>query len=222
MNASEEKQLEHQLLIACKVEPERVVAMYIDLVKRVERLEDQSKKDSGNSSKPPSTDRTKKTKSLRTSSGLSSGGQPGHDGHTLERTRYTDKTIEHYGAFFSPNVRLDKGVLIRQVFELPKPKLEVTEHRIHGTVGALTMMPSSLPDWIKSPVQYGPRFKALLVYLKDSLLLSLGSIRQLCFDLFGQSISEGTIVSTLEQCSIHLESEVVPHLGQVALIVKVY
>jgi transposase len=66
-------------------------------------------------------------------------------------------------------------------------------------------MPSSLAAWIRHPAQYGPRFKAFLVYLKDSMLLSLGSIHQLCFDLFGQSISEGTIVSALKQYSRNLE-----------------
>jgi hypothetical protein len=205
VTAEEEKQLHHQIVISCKVDPARVASMYIDLVKRIEKLEDQSKKDSANSSKPPSTDRKKKTKSLRKSSGRSSGGQPGHDGHTLERIKDVDQVVNHFGAEFSPKVSIEDGILVRQVFELPMPKLEVTEHRIHGDIGSCTIMPSTLPAWINTTAQYGPRFKAFLVYLKNSLLLSLGSIRQLCFDLFGQSISEATILSAVEQCSSNLE-----------------
>lgn len=206
MDRSAKRQLKRALLKQIEKDPEVVVDLYIELLERVEKLEDQSKKDSGNSSKPPSTDRKKKTKSLRKSSGRRTGGQHGHDGNTLERSKHVDNKVEYFGAVFSPNVCIHKGMLVRQVFELPPPKLEVTEHRIHGRMGVLTMMPLSLPAWIKNTVQYGPRFKAFLVYLKDSLLLSLGSIRQLCSDLFGQSISEGTILSAVEQCATSLDS----------------
>ncbi|MBK5246148.1 MAG: hypothetical protein JJE49_02595 [Peptostreptococcaceae bacterium] len=57
-------------------------------------------KNSGNSSLPPSSDlpKLKKTQSLRTPSGKKPGGQPGHEGTTLEMAGTTDTIQQH-----SPN-----------------------------------------------------------------------------------------------------------------------
>lgn len=72
------------------------------LHKRIEELEEQikklsTKKTSKNSSNPPSQDKGKveRTKSLRRSSGLPSGGQPGHKGLTLEFTSKPDVIVKH-------------------------------------------------------------------------------------------------------------------------------
>ncbi|MFN8747251.1 MAG: DUF6444 domain-containing protein, partial [Pseudanabaena sp.] len=63
---------------------------------RLEVLENQAKKDSRNSSKPPSSDGFgKRTKSLREKSERQSGGQIGHEGNTLEWREEIDETIVH-------------------------------------------------------------------------------------------------------------------------------
>lgn len=66
------------------------------LAARVQSLEKQTKTNSNNSSKPPSSDGLKKkTKSLRKPSGKKPGGQPGHEGHTLEQVENPDEIIIH-------------------------------------------------------------------------------------------------------------------------------
>jgi len=107
----------------------------VELEKRLEELENQLKKDSKNSSKPPSSDGFgKRTKSLRTKSERPSGGQKGHKGKTLEWREEIDK-IEVHGVDSCEGCGsslTDSEVLswdLRQVHDLPPLKLEVTEHR---------------------------------------------------------------------------------------------
>ena len=61
----------------------------------LERQQQRSvKKDSGNSSLPPSSDIGRKTRSLREKSERSIGGQRGHRGKTLEMTATPDQIID--------------------------------------------------------------------------------------------------------------------------------
>ena len=65
------------------------------LTARIEELT--HKKNSGNSSKPPSSERLNKPapKSLRVKSGKAAGGQPGHKGNGMKIDREPDEVIEH-------------------------------------------------------------------------------------------------------------------------------
>ena len=54
------------------------------LLARIDELEARLKQDSGNSSKPPSSDLGRKRKPPVEPSGRKRGGQPGHDGKTRD------------------------------------------------------------------------------------------------------------------------------------------
>ena len=60
----------------------------------------------------------------------------------------------------------------RQVFDLPEPKLEVTEHQSEvKTCPCGCVNRAAFPPEAVAPVQYGPRVKSVAVYLKEYQLL---------------------------------------------------
>ena len=73
----------------------RLTAMVRALSARVHELEGRLRKDSHNSSKPPSSDGlAKKPQSLRQSSGRKPGGQAGHAGTTLKRVANPEVMVQ--------------------------------------------------------------------------------------------------------------------------------
>lgn len=215
MEAIKRQALRKELLEQVKTDPERVVDLLLDLMERVEKLEDIVKKNSGNSSKPPSSDQSSQTRpkqrSLRGKSGKKSGGQKGHRGATLKRVDNPDKTVTHRLNICPVTGRkLTEadvvGTIRCQVFDLPEPKFEVTEHvyyvyRVPDS--AQTVHAPFLPG-AGAPVQYGPRFGSLLIYLRDYQLIPMSRISQLTLDLYGQKISEDTINRFRKPCFDHL------------------
>ena len=74
-------------------------ALIAQLQERIAELERRLGLNSGNSSKPPSSDGLKKpvrVSSLRERSGKKTGGQNGHPGETLRRSETPDATIDHF------------------------------------------------------------------------------------------------------------------------------
>ncbi|MCY7273441.1 MAG: DUF6444 domain-containing protein [Phormidesmis sp. CAN_BIN44] len=113
---------------------EGLLARIVVLEERVEKLENQQSKHSGNSSKPPSSDGFKpKPKSLRSKSERRSGGQTGHPGQTLEWSeeveqveRHSVKACTQCGASLT-DVEVESWEL-RQVRDLAPIRVTVTEH----------------------------------------------------------------------------------------------
>ena len=128
-----------------------VVELFNDVGKQIEELAAQLekqgealkelqarlKKNSRNSSKPPSSDgygKAKRTESLRKAGEKPNGGQQGHEGHTLKASDKPDRTethtperCEHCQASLSA---VDAEVYEeRQVFDIPAIRIEVTAHR---------------------------------------------------------------------------------------------
>ena len=207
-----------ELLCQARRQPEVVVDQLLaseqqieDLRGKVRALEDRLALNSTNSSKPPASDGLAKPppRNLRQKTGRKPGGQPGHPGHTLEPVKKPDHTHVH---------RLDRcpcgqcgGVLLhrqpvldyerRQVFDLPPLRLEVTEHQAEikqCPISGLTVK-AAFPAGVEAPVQYGPHFRGLTLYLFNQQLLPFDRLRQTCLDLFGQPLSLGTLTQTNER-----------------------
>ncbi|PKO14241.1 MAG: IS66 family transposase, partial [Chloroflexi bacterium HGW-Chloroflexi-10] len=183
------------------------------LADRVQRLEDQIAKNSNNSGKPPSSDGLKKKpKSLRHKSGKKSGGQPGHEGNTLkmvedpehieihpvERCQYCQTCLENVEA---------SAYEKRQVFDVPPTRVEVTEHRaeIKNCPICHQTTKGEFPHQVSQPVQYGERIKAQMVYFNQQHYVPLERTTEIIEDLYGQSVSEGTIVEACNQVAKHVE-----------------
>jgi transposase len=139
------------------LDKESLIAMFVQLQELVqnlqEQLQEQKRKqevleaelaqcraqlalNSSNSSKPPSSDGLNKPqpKSLRQSSQKRSGGQKGHKGKTLDLAEQPDHVVEHKPDLSHCDVcglELACEVeQVRQVFDMPPVRHEVTEHRL--------------------------------------------------------------------------------------------
>lgn len=187
------------------------------LQQRVKELEGQLAQNSRNSSKPPSSDGLKKPspKSLRTRSNRKPGGQKGHQGHTLEMVDDPDHTVVHpvnecKNCQRSLEDVQASGKEKRQEFEIPEPRLEVTEHQAEmkecPDCGHLNK--AAFPEGINGPVQYGPRAKATAVYLREYQLLPSLRTCEAMDNLFGCSMSEGTLANTCKTANEILEEPV--------------
>lgn len=213
MEGNHQQTRREQLKEAMRSNPDAVVDLILNLEKRIEELEARLNMNSRNSSKPPSSDGLNKPspKSLRQKSQRATGGQPGHEGKTLEQVDNPDQ-IHELKLEVDPDsgVALSEGQIVatikRQVFDLPGPKLEVTEYiaYIYELEDGQRVC-ADFPRGIDGAVQYGFRFQAWLVYLSDYQMIPLRRIRSMCADLFGYSVSEATIVAARERCANNLE-----------------
>ena len=183
------------------------------MAERLQRLEDQIAKNSGNSSKPPSSDGLKKkTQSLRKSSGKKSGGQPGHKGHTLKAVTKPDQVELHrvkeckhcHASLEEVGVQ---GHAKRQVFEVPSVRVQVTEHQaeIKECPNCHQKTTGEFPEATTQPVQYGSRLKAQLVYFNQYQHVPLERTVEIIAAMYGHSVSEAAIVEACAQTAKQVE-----------------
>ena len=218
------------------------VAFFVSLVgqinslsERVTELEDQLVKNSGNSSKPPSSDGFKKkplepmTTSLRKKSGKKVGGQPGHEGKTLEQVADPDDAIA-YRPECCPDCQADlhDAIVIpgevcrRQVVDIPAPKVFVTEHRALSVTcpGCGKACRGSFPEGVTQPVQYGANLLGLAVYLHSVHLVPFARCAQIMQEITGTLFSPSCLDRALQTAYQKLEpfeAAVVQALADVGL-----
>ncbi len=196
-----------ELIYLVQAQAKIIVTLKAKIVKleaKIVKLEDdlkkyKTRKDSTNSSIPPSKDenRVPRTSSLRQKSDRKVGGQPGHEGKTLEMTEAPDEIIEHRACFCTEcgkdlNNQPFEIFGKRQVIDIPTIKQIVTEHRVYRckcTCGKV--VESEFPVGIDSPVSYGRNIESLVGYLNVRQYLPFKRLQELLHDLMGANISEG-------------------------------
>jgi transposase len=167
------------------------------------------KRDSSNSSIPPSQDPfRKKNTSLRKSSGKKSGGQKGHKGHHLKMVEHPDQVVDVKVDLCSScrqSLTLGDHHLYRtyQVTDIPPVKPQVTEYRVYQAhcpcCGNKEVAPHNRPG--KSPTSYGSNIEALVGYLSVRQYLPFNRIVEFLNNCFGIKMSEGTVQNILIRLS---------------------
>ena len=196
------------------LDKDALIDLILELAARVAQLEARQNQNSKNSSKPPSSD-SPFLKIAPTSKGnKKSGGQPGHEGHGLHRVHKPDhvqlhcpQRCGHCGCSVEEEPAEPAGTW--QVFDLPADiKIEVTEHQRFSRrcPWCQEQNQDPLPAWLSqaTPCQWGPRCRALALYLMQQQHLPYERTRTLFADLLGATPSEGTLCNWLKDAYEHL------------------
>ena len=216
------------LVAMCRDEPEKAADLILLLWDKVEKLttivETQGKeiaalkgklaKNSQNSSKPPSTDKSNpggrppaKPKTGQGKKANKPGGQKGHKGTTLEKHTTPDHTVDLPGP-----VHCDCGCNLsrvkpskfvdRQVHDLPEDiKIEVTEYRapVCECPGCGKKTTAEFPTDVTAPVQYGGRVRAVATYLHTYHLVPYERLAEIFSDLFNCPLSTGALTGFIKK-----------------------
>jgi transposase len=187
---------------------------------RLEKLEVRTRKNSHNSSKPPSSDppfnrqKRKQKKSKR-----SKGGQKGHKANQRQMLNPTEShwlvpercSCGH--SQFDPQKM--QPFYVHQHIELPNVEMQISHYILQqcdcpncgGTVK------STLPCDVSTG--YGPRFTALVGELSGIKAMSRNDVKQLCESVLGIGIATGTIQKLVDRTSNAL-LPVYDHIGRIA------
>lgn len=189
------------------------------LLKRVAALEAQlaaARKNSGNSSKPPSSDIVKPSRPKRDKSKKNKrkrGGQPGHPRH--ERPAFAPEDIDHSwdytlhhcpdcGGMLTPG---DEPPRVVQQVEIVASPIEVTEHRGLACFcsGCQKTHYAPLPDEVRRAGLIGPRLTSVVAFLKGGCHCSFSTIRKFLRDVVGVTVSRGHLRNVCAKVADSLE-----------------
>jgi transposase len=170
--------------------------------------------DSSNSSKPPSSDGYKKpTRQQRRDEERKvrkAGKQPGARGHRLAPVDNPDEIFIHEptechdcGSSLRDGEIVDTEV--RQVFDVPPPRVIVREHRARRRRCRCGKTTKALfPAEAINVTCYGPQVRALAVYLVCGHHLPFDRAAQVLSDICGLSVSPGSIVNMVHDAAAGL------------------
>jgi transposase len=196
----------HNLISQLLLVIEKQQAEIDELKAEVRELRSRLGQNSQNSHRPPSSDGFQKPKPAFSKKKKRRGGQLGHRGKTLKRVAEPDVVIDcepldcvcgkpHWTA----EVEVAEA---RQVFDLPAPRLEVSEYRrIKRVCGCGRIACGEFPEKVIAPVQYGEKVQAFVALLSVHGCLPFRKIGQLFADIYGYQLNEATAQEMLKRTS---------------------
>ncbi len=194
------------------------------MIERVTALEAQlaiykNKKNSTNSHTPPSKDENphRKNQSLREKTDKKPGGQPGHEGTTLECSAIIDQTVDHIPNYCHccgkdlSNV-CETVIETRQVIDIPIIQPVCIEHRIYRKICSCGHnMVSSFPAHVAAKIQYGPGVESLVGYMHARQYMPYERMREFLRDVLSLPVSVGGINNILKR----FVQKATPHYEQI-------
>jgi transposase len=176
---------------------------------RVENLEEQLRKNSSNSSKPPSSDPPNKAKPKnKQPTGRKSGAQVGHQGQgrRLKPTAEVDQVIESRPMSCRKCGSLllgeDPNPARHQVTEIPKVEPIVIEYQRH-CLQCLACGVNNEAQWPQDMPRgcFGPRLQATVGFFTGSIGASQRDTEEIIDTMFSVDISLGSIAAIEQQVS---------------------
>lgn len=167
---------------------------------RVKELEEQLHRNSRNSNYPSSMDKYKPKPAFPRAKGGKIGGKEGHDGGTIKMVSTPDVVKTH-----TPEVCARCGQVHgvepltvrarRQVFDIPPPRLEVTEHQALDWVcsGCQALNQGQFPQDVCSNTQYGFRLVAMSALFNNGYNIPRNKVQAIFKDLYGVTLNEQTL-----------------------------
>jgi transposase len=189
-----------------RLENEALKAQVAALLQRVAKLEAElaaARKNSGNSSKPPSSDIAKPSRPApqRQKSKRKRGGQPGHPRH--ERPPFAPEEIDQawdYTLRVCPDcggklTSTDDPPRVLQQVEIVARPIQVTEHRGLPCFCSRCQKThyAPLPAEVRRAGLVGPRLTSIVAFLKGGCHCSFTTIRKFLRDVLGVTISRGQL-----------------------------
>lgn len=200
---------------------------YEELLKYVKELTDnivqeKPKKGSDNSSIPPSVDiakKKRKNQSLRAKSDKKAGGQKGRAGITLRQVDKPDITI---GVGYGIDRCRECGTSLEETIQTLKERRQVLDIDLRRTQTQIAEYQSfsktcpacgyenhddSFPTTVTPNISYGVGTQAVVAYLSTSHYIPYDRITQTLSDLFGITLSEGTVDNMIKRTSLASQEE---------------
>ena len=199
----------------------------------VEKLRREQGRNSSNSGKPPSSDtladraaqaeerlsraerrrlaREKAKKFMNEKVRRRPGKQPGTPGVTLARSAAPDRTVLHAPEKCcrcgqSLEAATVTATEVRQVFDLPEQRLEVTEHQAQSrrcNCGATTK--AAFPGEARAATCYGPVVRGIAVYLMVRQHVPVARAAELLSQVCGAPVSTGWLAGLATEAAGGLE-----------------